>query len=77
MGSTGLATGPHVCFRFWKNGRQVNHLSLNLPEPEPMAKEELPNYFLTRDSLKQILDGIDQAPMVEEVVSSEETEVAP
>ncbi|MEK7257512.1 MAG: peptidoglycan DD-metalloendopeptidase family protein, partial [Bacteroidota bacterium] len=31
VGSSGLATGPHVCFRFWKNGRQVNHLRLNLP----------------------------------------------
>lgn len=60
VGSTGLATGPHVCFRFWKNGKQVNHLNLNLPEPEPMASEELPDYFVVRDSLKEILDLIDQ-----------------
>jgi murein DD-endopeptidase MepM/ murein hydrolase activator NlpD len=26
VGATGLATGPHVCFRFWKQGEQVNHL---------------------------------------------------
>lgn len=62
VGSTGLATGPHVCFRFWKNGKQINHLNLNLPEPEPMSKDELPDYFIARDSLKQILDQIDQAP---------------
>ena len=32
VGSTGLATGPHVCFRFWKNGSQVNHLREKLPQ---------------------------------------------
>jgi murein DD-endopeptidase MepM/ murein hydrolase activator NlpD len=24
VGSTGLATGPHVCYRFWKDGRQTD-----------------------------------------------------
>ncbi|MFN3405470.1 MAG: peptidoglycan DD-metalloendopeptidase family protein [Cytophagaceae bacterium] len=24
VGSTGLASGPHVCYRFWKNGKQVD-----------------------------------------------------
>jgi len=42
VGSTGLATGPHVCFRFWKNGRQVNHLRENLPKPEPMSEKDIP-----------------------------------
>lgn len=32
VGQTGLATGPHVCFRFWKNGSQVNHLNERLPQ---------------------------------------------
>ena len=40
VGSTGLATGPHVCFRFWKNGRQVNHLRENLPPPAKMTGED-------------------------------------
>ncbi len=59
VGSTGLATGPHVCFRFWKNGRQVNHLRENFPPPEPMPKEELPKFFETRDKIIQVLDGIE------------------
>ena len=36
VGSTGLATGPHVCYRFWKHGKQVDPLKLNFPPPEPM-----------------------------------------
>jgi len=30
VGSTGLATGPHVCYRFWKNGQQVDPFRENL-----------------------------------------------
>ncbi len=58
VGSTGLATGPHVCFRFWKNGRQVNHLRENLPPPEPMPEAEIPAFEKIRDTLKATLDAI-------------------
>ncbi|GCD80341.1 M23 family metallopeptidase [Schleiferia thermophila] len=36
VGSTGLATGPHVCYRFWKNGKQVDPLAIDLPVSKPM-----------------------------------------
>ncbi|MEW6506134.1 MAG: peptidoglycan DD-metalloendopeptidase family protein [Bacteroidota bacterium] len=51
VGSTGLATGPHVCFRFWKNGRQVDALREKLPPSNPIAKEHRKEFELVRDSL--------------------------
>ncbi|PPK99060.1 M23 family metallopeptidase [Parapedobacter indicus] len=39
VGSTGLATGPHVCYRFWKNGRQVDALAQVFPPSEPIKRE--------------------------------------
>ncbi|MBK9254812.1 MAG: peptidoglycan DD-metalloendopeptidase family protein [Saprospiraceae bacterium] len=51
VGATGLATGPHVCFRFWKNGKQVNHLNEKLPSAEPMHISELPDFFKYRDEI--------------------------
>lgn len=58
VGSTGLATGPHVCFRFWKNGKQVDHLRLNLPQPQPITGEAFENFKVVRDSLMQKINGV-------------------
>lgn len=38
VGSTGLATGPHVCYRFWKNGQQVDPLQEKLPPSAPVPE---------------------------------------
>lgn len=58
VGSTGLATGPHVCYRFWKNGQQVDALKLKLPNSEPMDKRNLPRFMTQMKPLKQELDSI-------------------
>ena len=58
VGSTGLATGPHVCYRFWKNGVQVDALRLKLPNSEPMDKRNLPRFLAEMKPLKQELDSI-------------------
>jgi murein DD-endopeptidase MepM/ murein hydrolase activator NlpD len=42
VGSTGLATGPHVCYRFWKNGKQVDPLKQHFPAAKPVDQEALP-----------------------------------
>ena len=57
VGSTGLATGPHVCYRFWKNGRQVDPYKEKLPAGEPIKKENKENYMLLKDSLLQLLQS--------------------
>jgi murein DD-endopeptidase MepM/ murein hydrolase activator NlpD len=58
VGSTGLATGPHVCYRFWKNGVQVDPLRLKLPNTEPMDKSQINKYLKHIEPLKKELDSI-------------------
>ncbi|MBK8599294.1 MAG: peptidoglycan DD-metalloendopeptidase family protein [Flavobacterium sp.] len=58
VGSTGLATGPHVCYRFWKNGAQVDALRLKLPNSEPMDKRNLPRFLSQMKPLKRELDSV-------------------
>jgi murein DD-endopeptidase MepM/ murein hydrolase activator NlpD len=58
VGSTGLATGPHVCYRFWKNGKQVNHRNEELPPSEPIKPEFRDNFTAEVRNLKQQLDAI-------------------
>ncbi|MAW21406.1 MAG: peptidase M23 [Flavobacteriales bacterium] len=55
VGSTGLATGPHVCYRFWKNGRQVDPYKQKLPPGDPIKSENKEDYEEVKDSLIQIL----------------------
>lgn len=58
VGSTGLATGPHVCYRFWKNGVQVDALKLNLPSGEPMEGNNKARFLKKITPLKLELDSI-------------------
>ena len=40
VGRTGQATGPHVCYRFWKNGKQVDPFKTSLPPSTPVKEEK-------------------------------------
>ena len=58
VGSTGLATGPHVCYRFWKNGIQVDALRLNLPTGESLTGNDRSRFMKQIEPLKRELDSI-------------------
>ena len=50
VGRTGQATGPHVCYRFWKNGKQVDPFKTALPPSDPVKKEKREEF----DQIKSI-----------------------
>jgi murein DD-endopeptidase MepM/ murein hydrolase activator NlpD len=56
VGMTGSTAGPHVCYRFWKYGKQVDPLKEKLPSAEPMKNEIKPIFFDFIKPLKYQLD---------------------
>ncbi|MDT0553391.1 M23 family metallopeptidase [Urechidicola vernalis] len=58
VGMTGNTGGPHVCYRFWKNGRQVDPLKQKLPAAKPMKEDLKPIYLEAIKDVKSTLDGI-------------------
>ena len=60
VGSTGLATGPHVCYRFWANGRQVDPYKQKLPDAKPLTADRMEAYQSYMTRLKVELDALTQ-----------------
>lgn len=58
VGMTGNTSGPHVCYRFWKNGQQVDPFKEKLPSAEPIKESLKENYFQHIAPLKEQIDKI-------------------
>ncbi|TXC85086.1 peptidoglycan DD-metalloendopeptidase family protein [Luteibaculum oceani] len=61
VGATGLATGPHVCLRLWKYGKQVDHLREKFSPADPIPATDLPVFQDSVRVLKQYLSGFQDA----------------
>jgi murein DD-endopeptidase MepM/ murein hydrolase activator NlpD len=69
VGKTGLATGYHLCFRFWKNDKQVDFLKERLPAEKPLSKEQMVNFEATKGLIDKRLNDI-QLGWAEGVISA-------
>jgi murein DD-endopeptidase MepM/ murein hydrolase activator NlpD len=58
VGSTGLATGPHLCYRFWRNGVQVDALKVELPPSQPVKKDYIDAFESVKAELTKKLEAI-------------------
>ncbi len=58
VGMTGNTGGPHVCYRFWKNGKQVDPFREKLPEAEPISDSLKVRYLEYIKPIRTQLDNI-------------------
>ena len=59
VGSTGLATGPHVCYRFWKNGKQVDCRRQKFPKVKEIKKEDKNDFMQKKDKMMKELENME------------------
>lgn len=69
VGSTGYSTGNHLCFRFWKRGRQVDFLKEKLPAQKPLGKEHTAKFDALVSLLNKKLDDMPM-PRADQTVSA-------
>ncbi len=72
IGMTGNSGGPHVCYRFWKNGKQVDPFAEELPASEPMAEALLPVFDSIKRPLQLQLDNIPFMTQEEDDITEEQ-----
>ncbi len=56
VGQTGLATGPHLCYRLYKNNSPINSVRYDFPPSEGVNGDHLEQYLAEVERLDQMLN---------------------
>jgi hypothetical protein len=81
VGSTGTSTGPHLDYRIWKNGVNIDPLKVPQEPAEPIAKQNKEAFEVIRDRIVAELNGTATPDMIVtqidsvEVVKSDSTKL--
>ncbi|MFD1161605.1 peptidoglycan DD-metalloendopeptidase family protein [Hwangdonia seohaensis] len=77
VGMTGNTGGPHVCYRFWKNGKEVDPFKQKLPEAKPISDSLKFQFLEYIKPIKYKLDNIQFEPEIPENQDPEQTIITP
>lgn len=58
VGQTGLATGPHLCYRLYKNGSPVNSVSYDFPPDDGLKAEYMDAFMAEVQRLNEMMDTL-------------------
>ncbi|GEO04593.1 peptidase M23 [Adhaeribacter aerolatus] len=75
VGSTGLSTGPHLCYRLWKNGKQVDALKVKLPLAEPVNRKNKEAFLAAKEEIIKRMEALDLSQPNQQMLAADKTQV--